>query len=225
MNHTSIRALFRANSVFLLPYALFLLVAGSVLCLYPRADIHLYINAHSRVWGDDFFRIVTNLGDGLFVFLVALCFLAYRVENGLLLGISGILAGLFTQVLKRTVFSSWERPKKFFEGVHDLYLVPGVTNYSGHTFPSGHAASAFALYFAIAVLTPNKALKLFLFLVAGTVAFSRVYLSQHFLNDVYAGSLLGIFSVILAWWILRSKPFEGKAWLNKSLLMKNKSAA
>jgi len=175
---------------------------------------------------DLFFRVITNLGDGLAVTLIALLFLIWKTGNGLLLGISGIFAGVFTQILKHTVFSTWERPKKFFEGVHELYLVSGVNNYSGHTFPSGHSASAFALYFSIALLTPNKPLKFLLFLLALTVAFSRVYLSQHFLNDVYAGSLLGMCSVFLARYILqRMKPFAGAAWINKGLFSINKPAA
>jgi membrane-associated phospholipid phosphatase len=216
---TSLRDLTRENLSFLLPYFIFLLIGGIYISLYSRSEIHIFINERTHGLANTFFRLVTNLGDGLTVGVVALLFLLYRLGNGLLLALSGILAGVLTQLLKHTLFSDWERPKKFFEGVHQLYLVPGVANYSGHTFPSGHAASAFALYFSIALLTKNKIVKMLMFLLALTVAFSRVYLSQHFLNDVYAGSLLGILAVIFTWFLLtRSKPFAGAEWMNKSVL-------
>jgi membrane-associated phospholipid phosphatase len=46
------------------------------------------------------------------------------------------------------------------------------------------------------------------------VAFSRVYLSQHFLVDVLAGSLLGTLSALFFYWYFqRLKP----QWLDCSL--------
>ena len=58
-----------------------------------------------------------------------------------------------------------------------------------------------------------------LFCLALLVAFSRVYLSQHFLNDIYAGSLLGTASALLAWLILSRPAFFREAkWMHKSLL-------
>ncbi len=197
-------------------------MAGGIwISLYSKAEIHIYINDHTHGLGDVFFRLITNLGDGLFVGLIALLFLLFNIGKGLQLAISGIIAGVLTQVLKRTLFSDWERPKKFFEGVHQLYLVPGVNNYSGHTFPSGHSASAFALYFSIAIFVRNKTLKFLLFILASLVAFSRIYLSQHFLNDVYAGSILGVLAALSSWLFLtRSKPFAGANWMQKSLLLK-----
>jgi membrane-associated phospholipid phosphatase len=177
------------------------------MCIQTKTEIHLYINNATHGLADTAFRIITLLGDGITVAIIAILFLLYRVRNGMLIAISGIIAGITTQVLKRTIFSSMERPKKFFEGIHELYLVPGVENYGGHSFPSGHTAAAFALYFSIALLTPNKILKCLLFLLALLVGFSRVYLSQHFLQDIYAGSILGALSAILTLYMLSRIPF------------------
>jgi len=222
----SLAALFKANLPFLIPYFLFLLAAGIPIALFPKPAIHIYINDHTYGMADTFFRLITNLGDGVTVAILAVLFFLFRFKNGILIALSGILAGVSTQLLKRTLFSDMQRPKKFFEGIHDLHLVPGVESYGGHSFPSGHTASAFALYFCLALMTENKVLKSLLFMLALIVALSRVYLSQHFLNDVYAGSILGICSCILAWYILtHSRPFANASWMERSFFLnKNKTA-
>jgi undecaprenyl-diphosphatase len=62
--------------------------------------------------------------------------------------------------------------------------VPGSAS-----FPSGHAATAFAAAVAVGVLFPR--LRKPLLLLAATIAASRVYLGVHFATDVLVGSLLG----------------------------------
>jgi len=41
----------------------------------------------------------------------------------MIVGFSYGVSSIFTQVLKRTLFEDVVRPKKFFEGIHDLYFV------------------------------------------------------------------------------------------------------
>ena len=51
-------------------------------------------------------------------------------------------------------------------------------------------------------------------MMAIIVAYSRMYLSQHFLIDVTVGSFIGSIAAVLAfWWISHYR----KAWLEKSL--------
>ena len=107
------------------------------------------------------------------------------------------------------------RPKKFFEGIHDLYFVPGVDNYLYNSFPSGHSTCAFALYFALSLILDNKIIKSICFTIALLVAYSRVYLSQHFFEDVYAGSLIGVVTTIIIFYLLGK---INKAWMEKSLV-------
>lgn len=126
------------------------------------------------------------------VVLVAIILLTVSFRATLIVGLSNILSGAITQLLKHTLFSDVVRPKKFFEGVHDLYLVPGVDNHLYNSFPSGHSTCAFSLYFALALLVKDKFLKFAFFLVALLAGYSRIYLSQHFFEDVYVGSMIGV---------------------------------
>jgi undecaprenyl-diphosphatase len=57
------------------------------------------------------------------------------------------------------------------------------------SFPSGHAASAFAFAFAISRETPRLAVPIWL--LAGAVAHSRVHTGVHYPSDVVIGSILG----------------------------------
>jgi membrane-associated phospholipid phosphatase len=60
---------------------------------------------------------------------------------------------------------------------------------SSTSFPSGHAASAFAFAYAVASETPRMAVPIGL--LAGAVAHSRVHTGVHYPSDVVIGSIIG----------------------------------
>lgn len=57
------------------------------------------------------------------------------------------------------------------------------------SFPSAHSATAFLI---AGMLSQVFTASVFLYPVAGLIAFSRVYLQTHYLSDVVCGSILGI---------------------------------
>jgi membrane-associated phospholipid phosphatase len=60
---------------------------------------------------------------------------------------------------------------------------------SSTSFPSGHAASAFAFAYAVTRDLPGLAVPISL--LAGAVAYSRVHTGVHYPGDVVVGSILG----------------------------------
>lgn len=149
------------------------------------------------------------------VLLTVIILMAVKYRYAVIVGLSNIIASIITQALKQTVFNDVVRPKKFFEGIQELYFVPGVENHLYFSFPSGHATCAFSLYFALALLVKNKALELSLFFVALLVGYSRIYLSQHFFEDVYAGSLIGICTTFIVYYLIQK---SNRNWMNGSLI-------
>lgn len=210
------------NLAFLFPYFLFLLISGTFLLFYEKGEAHLYINQYRFDPGDYFFSYITHLGDGLAAtILVALLFFV-KYRYAFFIGISNLIASLITQTLKHTVFADDVRPKKYFEGISDLKLITWIENYSYNSFPSGHATTAFATFFCLSLLIENKALKFVMFLLALIIGFSRVYLSQHFLSDVCAGSFIGVIVALLTYqFIFQAEKIKNRTWLEGSLLKKN----
>jgi membrane-associated phospholipid phosphatase len=72
---------------------------------------------------------------------------------------------------------------------HALFRPPFSGRHSGLTFPSGHAALAFASFAVLGAAFP-RARWWFLFLACG-IAASRVLMGEHFLSDVIAGAGVG----------------------------------
>ena len=70
----------------------------------------------------------------------------------------------------------------------------GERRRSNSSFPSSHAANAFALAWVLGARW-RRGIPVF-FALALLLAFSRMYLNRHFLSDVLVGALIG---VICAW--------------------------
>jgi membrane-associated phospholipid phosphatase len=130
------------------------------------------------------------------------------------MALTGTLAGLMAQFFKRILFPGIKRPFIIFKEIPGFYIVQGVDMHSSFSFPSGHSATIFAVCLILAAMSRNKILKIILFLMALIVGFSRVYLSQHFLIDFYAGSFLGILSVLIVVGFLDQRK---AAWLDNSI--------
>lgn len=206
----------KKNRIFLLPFLVVWVMLAIVLIVFPKPDIHLYLNKyHSSVW-DFIFTVTTFLGDGLTPAVVGVFFLFISFRKGFIVGTGAIFAGIFAQSLKQLVFPHVLRPKAYFEGVAQLYFVPNIEMHNHFSFPSGHTTTAFCLFFVLTYFIENKYLKFLCFIVALMAGYSRIYLSQHFLIDVYFGALFGIISALIS-----IKIFSGlnnTSWLDKSII-------
>ena len=68
----------------------------------------------------------------------------------------------------------------------------------GYSFPSGHATTSFGLAWVVARSYPYLAVQVAVYVAAATIAFSRVYVREHYPLDVLGGAILGsVVAVVL----------------------------
>lgn len=162
--------------------------------------LHAMVNARHVPWADLLFRYGTHLADGLVPTILALLLLFKDLRSFLMMGLSCGFSAIITQFLKRQVFDGHDRPSMFRAQLGDMEWVAGLELNNHFSFPSGHATAALAMCFALAVIIGSPRMSVALALVGGLLAFSRVYLSQHFTEDILAGSVIG---TLVAWAVYR----------------------
>lgn len=127
-----------------------------------------------------FFEAITFLGNEEFLLLfIPLLYWNWRKDPAVALMFLLLLAGYISLTLKG-VFQ-WERPPM------ELWLV----NARGYTFPSSHAVTAVVLFAWLAHEIRRSWFSFLSILMILLVAFSRVYLGVHYIQDVLAGLALG----------------------------------
>jgi len=198
------------NKWFYLPWLFLSLFALVNVAITGKGDFSLWLNLHHGAQGDFFFRYITWFGDGIFVGLICLIllFIQYRIAFAAILA---SVINLFVTGGLKSLFN-YPRPSLFFENM-ELSFVTGVKMYAHHSFPSGHTSAAFCIFLVLTIFSRKKIYGLFYFLLAGFVAVSRVYLFQHFLEDVLFGALIGVSIATLCSYFIRRKPLQpGSKW-------------
>jgi membrane-associated phospholipid phosphatase len=220
---TSIYTVLKQVRALFIPYLLILLPCLVIKLLYSKPQIYFTVNSWHFAFGDWFFAWYTHAGDGLTCVLFTLILICVNYRWAFLMGSSYIVTSVLSQVFK-FIFDA-PRPIIYFKNeVSRMYLVKGVEMLELHSFPSGHSISAFSMAVILTYITPKKSWGLLFLGAAFLVAYSRVYLSEHFFEDVTVGSAIGVFITIfwLSW--IDNKPFlHSPKWASRGLLFKQKA--
>lgn len=186
--------------------------------IIKKEELFLMLNLDLGKHADTFFKYFTNVGDGLFWLLWALLIIIKKGKKYLpLLFASVIFSTLLTQISKQVIYPDEPRPLQAIADQSQVHYVTGVTVHSINSFPSGHTATAFSFLLLLVLFSQTNALLLLGFAAALLVAYSRIYLGQHFPLDVGAGMLVAVSTMILS--VMVQRRFE-----NKTLENKNKQA-
>lgn len=225
------KELLRNNLVFIGLSLILLVVLGLALLLIPTGELHLLLNNSHTHTRDIFYRYYTQVAEWFPYLLCVLLLLFGRIGDGLFATACMALSALSTQILKHIINAP--RPVTWFaNNMPDvqLPLVDGVTMNHWYSFPSGHTTSFFALAFAASILltkTPMMAkqhrttgllLQAALFVLAALGGYSRIYLSQHFALDVFAGMVVGLGISLLCYVVFYR--YKDQKWFNFRLFAK-----
>jgi undecaprenyl-diphosphatase len=164
-------------------------------------DIFLYFNGLHAAWLDQpmFLMSKTVLWLPLFALLLYQIFNEYRRASWIVL-----LGIVITITLSDQITTALMKP--YFERLRPSHdpglegLVHFVNNYRGSSFgfASSHAANTFgaALFLYLLIGKKKKGIVL-LFLWAGFVSYTRIYLGVHYPGDILAGAAVGMLVALL----------------------------
>ena len=195
-----------------------LITLGILLLTIPKGELHLLLCQPHTAMLDQIVPVFTNLVDWLpYVTVVLLLF--YRAGWATFLASNLLLSTLIVQPIKHIVYAP--RPLTWFaENLPDvsLPLVEGVKMNLWLSFPSGHTTTFFVLFFSLSIILCAENIKgknilsFICFLCASFGAYTRIYLSQHFALDIFAGILIAILSTLLLYYFLVLKTQNTRFW-------------
>lgn len=180
------------SSVILLPLAALLLITPYNHSLFFIINHHLAINESAGAWA-----ILTNLGDGFFLFPLAMVLFLRKPDQQLALIISMIVLALTINIAKELIGAP--RPALVL-GSQQLSVIGPVLKHG--SFPSGHVGTAFLLAGLACVYLRLRLMTLVLLLMTLS-GLSRVVVGAHWPADVIAGAWVGIVCAAIGSWISR----------------------
>lgn len=173
---------------------------------FTRLDQLLFINGNHSAAADLVFQALTSIAEVVLPILFLIYLFRFRKEYALPYVYSYAFSTALIQVLKHLVFADSLRPLAYFasSGVK-WHIIPGLLISEYNSMPSGHTGAAFFMFFWIAVLLRRFSWGLVAGLLAVGVAYSRVYLFQHFPVDTLVGAAIGTVSSYLFYTLIYAK--------------------
>ena len=204
------------NISFLSVYLLFFLLISSLLFTTGKIDSQIFANSFHHTFFDYFFYYFTKIIEIPVVIIFLFIFLFKNAKYGIIGIIIYLLNGVVSSLFKLFVFSNAKRPTVLIE---NLRLIPdsfGFEQLSNNSFPSGHTTAGFSVFLFLAIITTHKRWKIIFGVCAVLVGYSRVYLSQHFFEDLLFGSSIGVFGTIIFFYLFDKIKFGN--WALKPII-------
>lgn len=210
----------RENKTFFILHALFIFLGSYPLVAFDKVALFLRLNNFHHPFLDRLFYHITFLGSSTMYALLMATLVVMQLNNRVVLaGICSFVAmSAIVQSMKRIIFCDQLRPMALIPADVPLHLVAGILPDTNFSFPSGHAATIFTAVCLVHLLVPKKPVwfSVLLFLGAVMVAYTRVYLCQHFYQDIYVGAWVGTWITTLVYGVLMR--WQGPDWLDQRLL-------
>ena len=204
----------KKQSIFWSIYTIFFVIGLVAIFVIDKGDFIVFFSENRNGFFDKFFQFMSFIVEAHVFIALALILAIYNYRGTILIGAVGLVTLVVSSLLK-FIFAE-PRPLLYFENIGKLDTINLVEGYSAHigltSFPSGHTMAAFAIFLALAIILKRKYVDFIMICLALLVGLSRIYLVNHFLEDVLAGSILGLLITLgLNWTLDRLKIPEGQS--------------
>jgi membrane-associated phospholipid phosphatase len=184
----------------------------------------IYLQSLGTPWFTFLMIMITTMGSSAFlVAIIVIAIFGVDFKKGFLLFQLLLWTGLVTDILK--ILVAFPRPDFVDNQVFNLeFGIKNTSPFSGNEpkgifalpdkqvikafrlqeaftlspfgFPSGHVALTTALWGGVATVFNNRIIRILTPCVIVAMAFSRVYLGRHFIEDVLGGAIVGLIFLV-----------------------------
>ncbi len=184
----------------------------------------IYLQSLGTPWFTFLMIMITTMGSSAFlVAIIVIAIFGVDFKKGFLLFQLLLWTGLVTDILK--ILVAFPRPDFVDNRVFNLeFGIKNTSPFSGNEpkgifalpdkqvikafrlqeaftlspfgFPSGHVALTTALWGGTATVFNNRIIRILTPFVIVVMAFSRVYLGRHFIEDVLGGAIVGLIFLV-----------------------------
>jgi len=194
------------NPYFLLPFLVWVIAGGILLFAFSRQVLFFSVNTHYSDIADWFMYYATWLGQAeIIVPILFVLMLIPRFRNWWYFT-TALLCNVVPFLVQHFI-KEWlnhPRPRLLFRGIPGMHYLPQWPELLHTSFPSGHSEGAFSFFCFLSLILTTRYRKagILFFLLALTVCYSRIYLTAHFFDDVYVGSIIGTLGTMLVFSIM-----------------------
>ena len=177
---------FPVGTVYLMTGLVFMVV-GFLLSTTWNEHVFLFLNRSLyQVTGTTFWAVLTNFGDGFFLFPLAMLLVWRNPERQLALVFSACLAVFVLKLTKGLM--AFDRP--FAQLGQSVQMLIGPT-LKHNSLPSGHTGTAF-LFAGLALIWLRRKTALMILIMAVMVGLSRIAVGAHWPADILLGAWIGL---------------------------------